>query len=36
MRLPWFGYFRCDTFGQVATLDPVPRTALAAKLKLVK
>jgi len=31
-----FGYFRCDTLGQVATLDPVPRTALAANLKLVK
>jgi len=31
-----FGYFRCDTLGQVATLDPVPRTALAAKLKLVR
>jgi Putative Flp pilus-assembly TadE/G-like len=31
-----FGYFRCDTLGQVATIDPVPRTALAAKLKLVR
>jgi hypothetical protein len=31
-----FGYFRCDTLGLVATLDPVPRTALAAKLKLVR
>lgn len=31
-----FGYFRCDTLGQVATLDPTPRTALAAKLKLVR
>jgi hypothetical protein len=31
-----FGYFRCDTLGQVATLDPAPRSALAAKLKLVK
>jgi putative Flp pilus-assembly TadE/G-like protein len=31
-----FGYFRCDVLGQVATLEPAPRTALAAKLKLVK
>jgi len=31
-----FGYFRCDTLGQVATIDPVPRAALAAKLKLVR
>ena len=31
-----FGYFRCDTLGQVATIDPTPRTALAAKLKLVR
>jgi Flp pilus assembly protein TadG len=31
-----FGYFRCDTLGQVATLDPVPRSALAAKLRLVR
>jgi hypothetical protein len=31
-----FGYFRCDTLGQVATLDPVPRSALATKLRLVK
>jgi hypothetical protein len=31
-----FGYFRCDTLGQVATLDPVPRTAIATKLRLVR
>lgn len=31
-----FGYFRCDQLGQVATLDPVPRTALATKLRLVR
>ena len=31
-----FGYFLCDTLGQVATLDPVPRSALAAKLRLVR
>ena len=31
-----FGYFRCDTLGQVATIDPAPRAALAAKLKLVR
>jgi Flp pilus assembly protein TadG len=31
-----FGYFRCDTLGQVATLNPVPRSALATRLRLVK
>jgi Flp pilus assembly protein TadG len=31
-----FGYFRCDNLGQVATLNPVPRSALATKLRLVK
>jgi hypothetical protein len=31
-----FGYFRCDTLGQVATLDPVPRSALATRLRLVR
>ena len=31
-----FGYFRCDQLGQVATLDPVPRAALAQKLRLVR
>jgi Putative Flp pilus-assembly TadE/G-like len=31
-----FGYFRCDTLGTVATLDPVPRSALATKLRLVR
>ena len=31
-----FGYFRCDSLGQVATLEPVPRSALATKLRLVK
>jgi Putative Flp pilus-assembly TadE/G-like len=31
-----FGYFRCDSLGQVATLDPVPRSALATKLRLVR
>lgn len=31
-----FGYFRCDQLGQVATLDPVPRSALATKLRLVR
>jgi Flp pilus assembly protein TadG len=31
-----FGYFRCDQLGHVATLDPVPRAALAQKLRLVR
>ena len=31
-----FGYFRCDQLGNVATLDPVPRSALAQKLRLVR
>lgn len=31
-----FGYFRCDQLGQVATLDPVPRSALAQRLRLVR
>jgi len=31
-----FGYFRCDTLGQVATLDPVPRSAIATRLRLVR
>lgn len=31
-----FGYFRCDQLGQVATLDPVPRAALATRLRLVR
>ncbi len=31
-----FGYFRCDQLGQVATLDPVPRSALATRLRLVR
>jgi Flp pilus assembly protein TadG len=31
-----FGYFRCDQLGQMATLDPVPRAALATKLRLVR
>lgn len=31
-----FGYFRCDQLGHVATLDPVPRAALATKLRLVR
>jgi hypothetical protein len=35
-QLAVFGYFRCDQLGQVATLDPVPRAALAQKLRLVR
>ena len=31
-----FGYFRCDQLGNMATLDPVPRAALAQKLRLVR
>jgi len=31
-----FGYFRCDQLGQMATLDPVPRAALATRLRLVR
>ena len=31
-----FGYFRCDTLGHVATLDPVPRSSLATRLRLVR
>ncbi len=31
-----FGYFRCDQLGQMATLNPVPRAALAQKLRLVQ
>jgi len=31
-----FGYFRCDQLGEVATLDPVPRAALATRLRLVR
>jgi Flp pilus assembly protein TadG len=31
-----FGYFRCDQLGQVAALDPVPRAALAPRLRLVR
>ncbi len=31
-----FGYFRCDQLGEVATLDPVPRSALATRLRLVR
>ena len=31
-----FGYFLCDTLGQVATLDPVPRSAVATRLRLVR
>ncbi len=31
-----FGYFKCDQFGAPATLDPVPRTALAPRLRLVR
>ena len=31
-----FGYFRCDQLGHMATLDPVPRAALAQKLRLVR
>jgi Putative Flp pilus-assembly TadE/G-like len=31
-----FGYFLCDTLGQVATLDPVPRSAIATRLRLVR
>lgn len=31
-----FGYFLCDTLGQVATLDPVPRSSLATRLRLVR
>jgi Flp pilus assembly protein TadG len=31
-----FGYFRCDQLGHVATLDPVPRAALATRLRLVR
>ncbi len=31
-----FGYFRCGSSGQVATLDPVPRAALAQRLRLVR
>lgn len=31
-----FGYFRCDQLGHIATLDPVPRAALAQKLRLVR
>jgi hypothetical protein len=35
-QLAVFGYFRCDQLGQVATLDPVPRAALATRLRLVR
>lgn len=31
-----FGYFRCDSLGTVATLNPVPRSAIATKLRLVR
>jgi Flp pilus assembly protein TadG len=31
-----FGYFRCDQLGEIATIDPVPRAALAQKLRLVR
>jgi hypothetical protein len=31
-----FGYFRCDQLGEIATLDPVPRAALATRLRLVR
>jgi hypothetical protein len=31
-----FGYFLCDTLGTVATLDPVPRSAVATRLRLVR
>ena len=31
-----FGYFRCDTLGTVATLNPVPRSAVATRLRLVR
>jgi Flp pilus assembly protein TadG len=31
-----FGYFRCDQLGHMATLDPVPRAALADRLRLVR
>ena len=31
-----FGYFVCTTLGTVATLDPVPRSALATRLRLVR
>jgi hypothetical protein len=31
-----FGYFRCDRLGEVASRDPLPRTALATRLRLVQ
>lgn len=31
-----FGYFLCDSLGTVATLNPVPRSALATRLRLVR
>jgi hypothetical protein len=31
-----FGYFKCGQLGQVATIDPVPRAALAERLRLVR
>jgi Flp pilus assembly protein TadG len=31
-----FGYFRCDKFGNMATLEPVPRAALAPHIRLVQ
>lgn len=31
-----FGYFVCDELGTVSTLDPVPRAALAPRLRLVQ
>lgn len=31
-----FGYFRCARLGEYATTDPVPRAALAPRLKLVE
>jgi len=31
-----FGYFLCDTLGTVATLNPVPRSAVATRLRLVR
>ena len=31
-----FGYFLCTNLGEVATIDPAPRTALATHLRLVR
>jgi hypothetical protein len=31
-----FGYFRCDRLGEVASREPLPRSALATRLRLVQ